>query len=144
MKEILKPKNKALTEKDCYEELARIIKIYCYQAVVREEIEFFRWWVKNVLTQLSEYASSPDEPEKYPAYKELRRKASEFVREPAEDPSRVMIQRTELKAALENAEVGMSWNGVKYAVSALIRYGFIKKEDGKLSVNPSSPEVMVN
>ena len=144
MKEILKPKSKALTEKDCYEELARIIKIYCYQAVVREEIEFFRWWVKNVLTQLSEYASSPDEPEKYPAYKELRRKASEFVREPAEDPSRVMIQRTELKAALENAEVGMSWNGVKYAVSALIRYGFIKKEDGKLSVNPSSPEVMVN
>lgn len=104
MKEILKPKSKALTEKDCYEELARIIKIYCYQAVVREEIEFFRWWVKNVLTQLSEYASSPDEPEKYPAYKELRRKASEFVREPAEDPSRVMIQRTELKAALENAE----------------------------------------
>ena len=144
MKEILKPKSKALTEKDCYEELARIIKIYCYQAVVREEIEFFRWWVKNVLTQLSEYASSPDEPEKYPAYKELRRKASEFVREPAEDPSRVMIQRTELKAALENAEVGMSWNGVKYAVSALIRYGFIKKEDGKLSVNPSSPEVVVN
>lgn len=41
MKEILKPKSKALTEKDCYEELARIIKIYCYQAVVREEIEFF-------------------------------------------------------------------------------------------------------
>ena len=31
MKEILKPKSKALTEKDCYEELARIIKIYCYQ-----------------------------------------------------------------------------------------------------------------
>ena len=58
MKEILKPKNKALTEKDCYEELARIIKIYCYQAVMREEIEFFRWWVKNVLTQLSEYAPS--------------------------------------------------------------------------------------
>lgn len=106
MKEILKPKSKALTEKDCYEELARIIKIYCYQAVVREEIEFFRWWVKNVLTQLSEYASSPDEPEKYPAYKELRRKASEFVREPAEDPSRVMIQRTELKAALEKRREG--------------------------------------
>ena len=41
-------------------------------------------------------------------------------------------------------EVGMSWNGVKYAVSALIRYGFIKKEDGKLSVNPSSPEVVLN
>lgn len=39
-------------------------------------------------------------------------------------------------------EVGMSWNGVKYAVSALIRYGFIKKEGGKLSVNPSSPEVV--
>lgn len=104
MKEILKPKSKALTEKDCYEELARIIKIYCYQAVVREEIEFFRWWVKNVLTQLSEYAPSPEEPGKYPAYKELLRKASEFVREPAEDPSRVMSQRTELKAALENAE----------------------------------------
>ena len=104
MKELLKPKSKALTEKDCYEELARIIKIYCYQAVVREEIEFFRWWVKNVLTQLSEYASSPDEPEKYPAYKELLRKANEFVREPAEDPSRVMMQRAELKAALEDAE----------------------------------------
>lgn len=103
MKEILKPKSKALTEKDCYEELARIIKIYCYQAVVREEIEFFRWWVKNVLTQLSEYASSPDEPGKYPAYKELLRKANEFIREPAEDPSRVMMQRAELKAALENA-----------------------------------------
>ena len=97
MKEILKPKSKALTEKDCYEELVRIIKIYCYQAVVREEIDFFRRWVKNVLTQLSEYASSPDEPEKYPAYKELRRKASEFVWESAEDPSRVMIQRAELK-----------------------------------------------
>ena len=104
MKEILKPKRKALTEKDCYEELARIIKIYCYQAVVREEIEFFRWWIKNVLTQISEYAATPDSSEKYPAYKELRRKASEFVREPAEDPSRVMSQRTELKAALENAE----------------------------------------
>ena len=104
MKEILKPKSKALTEKDCYEELARIIKIYCYQAVVREEIEFFRWWVKNVLTRLSEYAASPDEPEKYPAYKELRRKASEFVYEAAEDPSRVMMQRAELKAALECAE----------------------------------------
>ena len=104
MKEILKPKSKAPTEKECYEELARIIKIYCYQAVVREEIEFFRWWIKNVLTQISEYAATPDSSEKYPAYKELRRKASECVREPAEDPSRVMIQRTELKAALENAE----------------------------------------
>lgn len=104
MKEILKPKSKALTEKDCYEELARIIKIYCYQAVVREEIEFFRWWIKNVLAQLSGYASSPDEPGKYPAYKELLRKANEFVREPAEEPSRVMMQRAELKAALENAE----------------------------------------
>ena len=104
MRKLLKLTSKALTEKDCYEELARIVKIYCYQAVVREEIGFFRWWVKNVLTQLSEYASSPDEPEKYPAYKELLRKASEFVREPAEDPSRVMSQRTELKAALENAE----------------------------------------
>ena len=98
------PKSKALTEKECYEELARIIKIYCYQAVVREEIDFFRWWLKNVLTRLSGYAASPDEPDKYPAYKELRRKASEFVREPAEDPSRVMMQRAELKAALENAE----------------------------------------
>lgn len=39
-------------------------------------------------------------------------------------------------------EVGMSWNGVKYAVSALIRYGFIKKEGGRLSVNPSSPEIV--
>lgn len=106
MKEILKPKSKALTEKDCYEELTRIIKIYCYQAVVREEIDFFRWWVNNVLTQLSEYASSPDEPEKYPAYKELLRKASEFVREPTEDPSRVMSQRTELKAALEKRREG--------------------------------------
>ena len=104
MKEIAMPKSKALTEKECYEELARIIKIYCYQAVVREEIDFFRWWLKNVLTRLSGYAASPDEPEKYPAYKELRRKASEFVREPAEDPSRVMMQRAELKAALENAE----------------------------------------
>ena len=104
MKEILRPKSKTPTEKECYEELVKVIRIYCYQAVVREEIEFFRWWVKNILTQLSEYASSPDEPEKYPAYKELRRKASEFVRELAEDPSRVMSQRTELKAALENAE----------------------------------------
>ena len=104
MKEILRPKSKTPTEKECYEELVKVIRIYCFQAVVREEIEFFRWWVKNILTQLSEYASSPDEPEKYPAYKELRRKASEFVRELAEDPSRVMSQRTELKAALENAE----------------------------------------
>ena len=104
MKEILKPKSKALTEKDCYEELARIIKIYCYQAVVREEIGFFQKWLKNILTQLSEYAPSPEDPGKYPAYKELRRKASEFVREPAEDPSRVMMQRAELKSALEEAE----------------------------------------
>ena len=101
---VLSPKQKELTEKECYEELARIIKIYCYQAVVREEIDFFRWWVKNVLTRLSEYAVSPDNPEKYPAYKELRRKASEFVRELAEEPSRVMMQRAELKAALESAE----------------------------------------
>ena len=104
MRKLLKLKSKALTEKDCYEELTRIIKIYCYQAVVREEIDFFRWWLKNVLTRLSEYAATPDNTEKYPAYKELRRKASEFVYEAAEDPSRVMIQRTELKAALENAE----------------------------------------
>ena len=104
MKEILKPKSKAPTEKECYEELARALRIYCYQSVVKEEIDFFRKWLKNILTQLSEYASSPDEPEKYPAYKELRRKASEFVWEPAEDPSRVMMQRAELKAALENAE----------------------------------------
>ena len=56
------------------------------------------------MTRLSEYAASPDEPEKYPAYKELRWKASEFVYEAAEDPSRVMMQRAELKAALECAE----------------------------------------
>lgn len=56
------------------------------------------------MTRLSEYAPSPEEPGKYPAYKELLRKANEFVRESAEDPSRVMIQRAELKAALENAE----------------------------------------
>ena len=80
------------------------MRIYCYQSVVKEEIDFFRKWLKNILTQLSEYASSPDEPEKYPAYKELRRKASEFVWEPAEDPSRVMMQRAELKSALEDAE----------------------------------------
>lgn len=104
MKEILKPKSKALTEKDCYEELTRIIKIYCYQSVVREEIGFFQKWLKNILTRLSEYAPSPEEPGKYPAYKELLRKANEFVREPAEDPSRVMMQRAELKAALEDAE----------------------------------------
>ena len=104
MKEILKPKSKAPTEKECYEELARALRIYCYQSVVKEEIDFFRKWLKNILTQLSEYASSPDEPEKYPAYKELRRKASEFVWEPAEDPSRVMMQRAELKSALEGAE----------------------------------------
>ena len=67
-------KSKALTEKECYEELVRIVKIYCYQAVVREEIDFFRWWLKNVLTRLSEYAATPDNTEKYPAYKELRRK----------------------------------------------------------------------
>ena len=101
---VLSPKQKELTEKECYEELVRIVKIYCYQAVVRDEIDFFRWWVKNVLTRLSEYAATPDNSEKYPAYKELRRKASEFVREPAEDPSRVMMQRAELKAALECAE----------------------------------------
>ena len=104
MKEILKPKSKAPTEKECYEELARALRIYCYQSVVKEEIDFFRKWLKNILTQLSEYASSPDESEKYPAYKELRRKASEFVWEPAEDPSRVMMQRAELKSALEDAE----------------------------------------
>ena len=80
-----------------------MIRIYCYQSVVREEIEFFQKWLKNILTQLSEYTPSPDEPGKYPAYKELLRKANEFIREPAEDPSRVMMQRAELKAALENA-----------------------------------------
>ena len=58
MKEIAMPKSKALTEKECYEELVRIVKIYCYQAVVREEIDFFRWWLKNVLTRLSEYAAT--------------------------------------------------------------------------------------
>lgn len=101
---VLSPKQKELTEKECYEELVRIVKIYCYQAVVRDEIDFFRWWLKNVLTRLSEYAATPDNSEKYPAYKELRRKASEFVYEAAEDPSRVMMQRAELKAALECAE----------------------------------------
>lgn len=38
---VLSPKQKELTEKECYEELVRIVKIYCYQAVVREEIDFF-------------------------------------------------------------------------------------------------------
>ena len=106
MKEILRAKSKTPTEKECYEELVKVIRIYCYQSVVREEIGFFQKWLKNILMQLSEYASSPDEPEKYPAYKELRRKASEFVREPTEDPSRVMSQRTELKAALEKRREG--------------------------------------
>ena len=101
---LMPPKQKEPTEKECYEELVRIVKIYCYQAVVQEEIDFFRWWLKNVLTRLSEYAATPDNTEKYSAYKELRRKASEFVYEAAEDPSRVMMQRAELKAALESAE----------------------------------------
>ena len=104
MKEILKLKSKAPTEKECYEELVRVVRIYCYQSIVREEIEFFQKWLKNILTQLSKYDLSSDMSGKYPAYKELRRKASEFVREPAEDPSRVMIQRAELKSVLENAE----------------------------------------
>ena len=104
MKEILRAKSKTPTEKECYEELVKVIRIYCYQSVVREEIGFFQKWLKNILTQLSEYAPSPEDPGKYPAYKELRRKASEFVREPAEDPSRVIMQRAELKAALKDAE----------------------------------------
>ena len=104
MKEILRAKSKTPTEKECYEELVKVIRIYCYQSVIREEIGFFQKWLKNILMQLSEYAPSPEEPGKYPAYKELLRKANEFVREPAEDPSRVMMQRAELKAALENAE----------------------------------------
>ena len=104
MKEILRLKSKTPTEKECYEELVKVIRIYCYQSVVREEIGFFQKWLKNILTQLSEYTPSPEEPGKYPAYKELLRKANELVRESAEDPSRVMSQRTELKAALENAE----------------------------------------
>ena len=41
MKEILRPKSKTPTEKECYEELVKVIRIYCYQSVVREEIEFF-------------------------------------------------------------------------------------------------------
>lgn len=40
---VLSPKQKEPTEKECYEELVRIVKIYCYQVVVREEIDFFRW-----------------------------------------------------------------------------------------------------
>lgn len=104
MKEILSAKSKTPTEKECYEELVKVIRIYCYQSVVREEIGFFQKWLKNILTRLSEYAPSPEEPGKYPAYKEVLRKANEFVREPAEDPSRVMIQRAELKSALEEAE----------------------------------------
>ncbi len=104
MKEILRAKSKPPTEKECYEELVKVIRIYCYQSVVREEIGFFQKWLKNILTQLSEYAPSPEELGKYPAYKELLRKANEFVREPAEDPSRVMMQRAELKSALEDAE----------------------------------------
>lgn len=115
---VLSPKQKELTEKECYEELVRIVKIYCYQAVVRDEIDFFRWWVKNVLTRLSEYAATPDNSEKYPAYKELRRKASEFVREPAEDPSRVMMQRAELKAALESAEKAGAFTAAEEAGKA--------------------------
>ena len=102
-KVIRQPKKKP-TEKECYAELARAVRIYCYQAIVREDLGFFRFWLGNILKQLSEYAPAPEEPGKYPAYKELLRKASEFVREPAEDPSRVMIQRAELKAALENVE----------------------------------------
>ena len=104
MKEILRAKSKPPTEKECYEELVKVIRIYCYQSVIREEIGFFQKWLKNILMQLSEYAPSPEEPGKYPAYKELLHKANEFVREPAEDPSRVMMQRAELKSALEDAE----------------------------------------
>ena len=104
MKEILRLKSKTPTEKECYEELVKVIRIYCYQSVVREEIGFFQKWLKNILMQLSEYAPSPEEPGKYQAYKELLRKANEFIREPAEDPSRVIMQRAELKAALKDAE----------------------------------------
>lgn len=101
---VIRQRKKKPTEKECYAELARAVRIYCYQAVVHEEIGFFRRWVGDVLKQLEEYTPAPEEPGKYPAYKELLRKTGEFVREPAEDPSRVMIQRAELKAVLENAE----------------------------------------
>ena len=101
---ILMQPSKVLTEKDCYEELVRVVRIYCYQAVAWEETDFFRDWVKNILNQISEYSPAPDQPEKYPAYKELRRKAGEFVREPAESPARVMIRREEMREALEKAE----------------------------------------
>lgn len=38
-KVIRQPKKKP-TEKECYAELARAVRIYCYQAVVHEEIGF--------------------------------------------------------------------------------------------------------
>lgn len=31
MKEILRAKSKPPTEKECYEELVKVIRIYCYQ-----------------------------------------------------------------------------------------------------------------
>lgn len=135
MKEILKPKSKALTEKDCYEELARIIKIYCYQAVVREEIEFFRWWVKNVLTQLSEYAPSPEEPGKYPAYKELLRKASEFVREPAEERKSARSGEKSLSDNDVFRTCGAACSGIGGKRRSVIYVGYISNDRGRPAIN---------
>lgn len=104
MKEILRAKSKTPTEKECYEELVKSDTNILLSVGNTGRNRIFSEVAENILMQLSEYAPSPEEPGKYPAYKELLRKANEFVREPAEDPSRVMMQRAGLKSALEDAE----------------------------------------
>lgn len=45
---VIRQRKKKPTEKECYAELARAVRIYCYQAIVREELGFFRFWLGNI------------------------------------------------------------------------------------------------
>ena len=102
-KVIRQPKKKP-TEKECYAELARAVRIYCYQAVVHEEIGFFRRWVGDVLKQLEEYTPAPGKADRYAAYEELKFQAYNFVNGGEDMPEELFGRRIGMRRALEKAE----------------------------------------
>lgn len=102
-KVIRQPKKKP-TERECYAELARAVRIYCYQAIVREELGFFRFWLGNILKQLEEYTPAPGKQNRYAAYEDLKIQAYIFVNGGEDMPEELFVRRIGMRRALEKAE----------------------------------------
>lgn len=101
---VIRQRKKKPTEKECYAELVRAVRIYCYQAVVHEEIGFFRRWVGNILKQLEEYTPAPGKADRYAAYEGLKCQAYNFVNGGEDMPEELFVRRIGMRRALEKAE----------------------------------------